>query len=995
MRKKLFPKFRRIELLNENLAIHRSQTGSAMIKNVAEAFRNASKVFTYRYQTSSANQVPYWEGRNWWGSNVPMDHAMRMQFGAFISVLLNTPCEGRTIKHWLLSKPINNPDLGKVGKEIDSLNFLFDPGKRKDFTSYEQVIGKFSEIFKQAEGWLEVPITRNQDGADRLKQITYLFNLLIDGTVMPIPDGFRVGSFIWACLIKWANEFALRFSDLEKGGAAINWMTTKMHNLYISSAKPDDLFETFQSWFLTTIKMEQQKMLRDRLKVDFSKVEIKNGTIYLPFEFFNELIKLTVEDTIFSSQEFVIFETHFAEFKQRAIEVAKMRRIAKTEGWECSIDGSYDILLVEGFENFQTTKELVAQEMNYFHENFRMIDEYWKKFIDQNFTSEIESFLPRASVRVCVENGIRSIYRFTFDAPHVKTFQGFRVKTSILDDRMKGKNKNGDDMFVADSESGDNDSVLVFDPIVDIEQPFFSPQLSVDPTRQSLILRKCKGHFGSVLIPEEIAVIMKLAFRDDKVEKVGVNKWNFVLYETGFTIKPPLDVVRNLDLITDDNVPRGERGLDYRLQEFSLIDKVNLLDLWFCFPRTEVEGSTSLESLYNSRLSLFSKQRVFGVENKFLTWPWDSVVVPNYSLMLSFSRNDFANFFQAVRNIRIVPSQFSSPLSFTTEIGKVDKNGTYATIDTSMSQIDRIMTIKVPVHKTNIKMEYLKNSSKTGAVLFESTEKRGDFPRVKIINEPFSTKSFEDCLVCELTFDLLTDVAFNEIEVLKSTRTDLTLDFKVSVPGFESLDPTMDECYFIRNGESENYGKVSKDDLHTSLTSAKDEIELWAELAAGLIRDILLISGGIIEASKYDKIKKDSNGLVAFAHKFFVTTEESLIPINNGAAMISFAETFNFLKKVGESKNLVKELQDEGESLIKKTYGSSFNSAIAFGPTFKGSYYSLLEDVASGVARMPAKKKPVSSLRRNYEFFCFNDLVPVEVLASYFLNQRICEAKSF
>jgi len=991
MRRRFYPRVRKIELLapragNFGTAPYRAD----LVKNVREAFINASRVFQNRldYKTEDKGQKVSsvaLVARDRKNSNIPMRESMLAQIGAAIGVLLETPLSGRMIKHWLFQSSASVP--GEKTQQTGSALqlFIMTTGKENEYTN---TVSTLQNLLLSADAWVMNPYpTDGKTFQEQQRDIKKLLKILTED-INPNFDADRDSAFIWSCLIKWVFTFNEFFGEHGKNDGPI-WYQTVFHDLYKSLNDHSVMLSTFQRWYATKVYIDQQQDLRNRMRVDFSRVEINNGMIWLPSSFFEALVEFAVEDGLLCNLEFVNFQSGYEGWSSYLEIMSKYRAILKYENKEVDLDSSLDLFLPHSWTKVDdngvvinvpiTTKiEEILKEVQYFNEAYRLHNELWKKFCSSYFTSIFEDVLPRVAVRTTIENGIKAMYHFSFDTPHIKNYIGYRI-------RME-----------RDSSGSDYKEVVVHDPIMELSQPVVQLHQQHDIVKNKMLMREQCGYYGWDGVDEEVKKVLIEQFVDSRVTKPAVDTWYYEEFDEAFTILPPKGIKREIDILetgsaTGIPMVRAVDGGDYRLRQYDLrAAELSYLDLWFTYPRSELDNNTDLETLYNRRLRLLTEQRDFGPYGEFLKLPWDAVVTPNYAMMFAFANADFSNFYYSMRATRLIPAQFADAADMVALLAKNRRS--------RMVVLPRYIEIEFPVHKSNIYSSYLADLDGKDFV-FKSAETRDSKPKFMIKKEQYSTFSFTDCFRGFLTIDLGFDVNLNKCKVNKVNTTTVTILMDVPVPGFENIDPNADDMFYIRSCLEGETGLIHPRDLCLSSIDANDVTTLWIELAMGLIRDALL---GVWKINPSDGRPRGLSAwateLVEFYAETFVNVAGDLQVTQGGAYLVETEALLNALKVLANHTNLTalsEQHKKQFSDLLSSVYGEAFTRALPFGNFYLGSYYNLLKDVMTGVIRLPAEKRPITDLKRTIELTCIENSEIFTAIVNYYLNARFWEELRF
>jgi hypothetical protein len=926
----------------------------------------------------------------------------------YINMLRNTLVREQLIGNILNNEPSidyesDNIELRKL--EMDFFVPCASDNEQAKYDAYKTIKRDLVKKFENSNSWVIDSFTRGARFGEILTDLKEIINKI--RTLTPNPNSMRLSSYIWAVIIRWTQEYSLIFAADENSRPI--YARTFFFDMYSTvrtvtddkdgDAAADNTKRAFTHWYATKQKLSAQSAIRNAVELDFSKAEVKNTDLLLPKSFYESMLDLATQTGVNEASEYISWTRQYSEWRDSAVNVAKIRAVSKSQGWDLDISPAYDLLLPHAFD-IEITREEAERAIAYHNASCAVVVASWKEFVEECYVTSFEQILPQVTFRRCARerSGIPTIYSFVFDAPYKRTAVGYRFRVK------------------QDPKAGGSKQVALFSDIATISLRPSSGKSTVDPIVLEFLMKQQKGFYGVDLVPENVKAAIVEFMRDDIIRPAGPNKYSYTRYKTAYTLVPPrrADRTTGEDIrVTGSSEIRVADRDDFEQREYSLtapVRDIDWLDLWFTYRRVELEANANnLAGLYEARRRLLTSERTFGRDVEFLSVPYDEVAIPNHQLMIEFAVDAQQGVYHSAKTLRLLPQGFAEEGEFARFLSRQGRSTRHG--------MRRFITVRVPVLKSNLKPLYVQDLT-PGATIYSSSEKRNGVSRLRIVDEKFAPYGYTSCYTAYLVLDLAHDVMFNsqtKADVIeKGDR--VVLNKPVGIDEFEVIRPENDDRYIIRttdayrgmgNAASKYFGDVSPYDLCNSGISGDDHLSLWTELGMGVLRDVAL---QVVSS----KVVGRARELVDFAKLAFNLEADAKLLVSGGVAYVSAMGLYAALEIIVKHSDAIlkavkralelpvehqstfieypEEVSRTCVSTVRSVYGSDDEGPLKYASTYPGSYYRLLLDSLAGVNRLKAIPEMVSALKVNMDLSCLSYPQALFQAARYFTNVFIQEA---
>lgn len=600
--------------------------------------------------------------------------------------------------------------------------------------------------------------------------------------------------------------------------------TLHLHSTFFKLLRdPTAMLDKFSHWYHAKLETDMNEVVRKVYQLDLKSLSIDNGVIQMKGSVFDTVIDFVINGALSWSQEAVNFNNQLETLKSCYENYYRYGLVLDHEHSSVVAPSCLKALNYGRFKDFDVKGELIELEsqVRFWNKTLQLVIDQFNEFITAFYENdESQYYFPNVSVRKTVINGITSLYRFDFSSPVRDTFMEMKL---IPHARASGKTQyDAEPLGLFNVERG-------------------TCSIKEDKYQQPLYQRMLKTHFFGT---DELSTDEKQAFIDQfrtyDIMQASRNEWHVEFRPVIYTIMPPSDVTRDLDVYAGSRL-RAVPGMEYRRMAIDVtakdaVENVSLLDLMFAVRYHEAETTDIMEKTYQARLRRFGVLADFMPSYKPVEFPGAKVGAPMYGALLAlggaFGSTQLTQYF-AIR-----PKYFGATI---TNMVKGSKHKKVA--------LNRKLTLKVPVHPTAVNKDYFDRA--VGDVIYTSAETRfEEDPKLRapffvLKKTPFDPVAWKGYITAEFTLDLAYDVDFpNATKVFRGTN-QVELYLNSGMPGFDSVDSGFDERYCVIGHRRDGKGaRVVEDfsEFYSSPLLKGDATETFAACLKNAYLELLYLT---------------------------------------------------------------------------------------------------------------------------------------------------------
>lgn len=783
---KFSPKQKIIEVLaSDNYNVSRISANDADI--VEQTLKRATVAFDLRIEEKSGTNGSdvFLSKRN--SSNMPVGIRGDILLGYYLTSVFRSDCKGRYLSDWIISDN-NTPkdtwndyysiETGVIQEDKVSKTSNFDVWKASVAMDITEIIEAYAS-----------PNTTNADISERAIKVKKFRDEFL-GLIF-LKNDERFASY----LIQVLQNFVKYYEQIFLPTASENrfkYHDTKRFNSFSLLRDNESFLSAVSDWVLSERTISNISHLAELYKIDFEKVYLDNGNIIVPRNFYDSILNYAIHGSELQTSEMQKFQLQMDDFKQKVERLVGLFYVFRSENTPLQLPSWIQMFAHSNLE-VRGDIEDMQKEWEFIKSTDALAISKIQDFINTFFveTPDDESWLPSVVMRSTIINGIPSLYYFRFNDPTHLPYYGFKIS----------------------SEGTDKDPNITWVAQYDVKEGM--NKIFKDSYEDPVYTKECEkgGYYGSDQVSENFKLFLISSLREMRVYRNSINSWDCQIDDKIFTIKPPKQTVRKLDIYNGCDLrcvdSESYERIEVDVSNDTKIKELSMLDAFFCFRRQDTTEFDKLGFLYEKRLNRLSSPGNELKPIELAKMPTYDFRTPNYGTLLSIGgASVISDFASRVHKLRI---------------NGINEQNIVKAAKSPLISEQRYIEVSIPISKSAVNKR-LFIGAPNRKVLYESSETRNSLPYFQLINRPFSPKLFKDHITGTFNLDLANDVKFNDVLRRDVLDSKIVLNKKAILGGLEDINAYFDEKYAIvdSNGKPAKFG-----DLFSTRLQGHSVLDTW------------------------------------------------------------------------------------------------------------------------------------------------------------------------
>lgn len=769
------------EIINSSIGdngLKLSHLHKAHLDDVIKALTKGSVHFADRFVYRKGEGEASSKGGDWGyasssvGSNLPIgDRGVVLLMGVICNTIYQPVAGMRMIDHMAVPYTIMKRE---EGSDVDLVVESF-PAFANKVEEIQKLVGGLNEI---AQFFNDTTIPFTPKKVQRMIEVKEFFSKLdyVQGS-----EQEHLGSTIMIALKSIVDDYSAAWLNetLET-----KYREKKVINLMESVGDSEKIVEQFKLWFESQCTITNLSNLSDILSFDTAKdLKMEHGRLLVSPTVYNKIYDRAINGSsadvgmklnVFNNLDSFMKRIQFFLLDALSLKGLDESVVVPQELWY--------LLKKTGTHSVSGKAKDVKDRCDYFLSYYEPIVTKICEFINEFMIVGPDKLLPTTRAYVGVKNGIKTIYRIDFLDPYVDNYEFTKFRFTVGGVDGKGSEIVASQKLGGVVENAPNGLVFDSDRIYDTYKidgsstnPIGTDELSAD--------------FKKFIVDYFTTVDVNPVGTEGAEVSVSFDR-------TVYTVKPPRDVEREIDIMSSSDEVRLAEGKLYTLERLDVNKDVNLLDLYFADFAYQLLplSQKQLKDWYESRRNNLSSTFVIGPRMKYLDFTVASSDLPNKAVLLNAGTSGLGDVYYNHIKYQILPTNCNSPTD-----GKMKSRSL-------VYGLNRFVTVKIPIFKQAFKKMFFEKVKEGGSLSWEEIlgsvelDRKKNLTRYTVKREAYS-ELMPDYYPLEVTLDLKEDVAFASTRkvafVNSKTRDKIRIVYSPTLFSLNMLDDSLGDRYYL------------------------------------------------------------------------------------------------------------------------------------------------------------------------------------------------------